>query len=227
MTTAPQTIAFRFDFLSPYAYLAWHALTRLSTARDDVEIVPVPTVLAALLNAAGQRGPAEIPAKRPYVFKDALRGAAKLGLPLAPPPSHPFHPLLSLRVVCAAPPADKARIITAFFDVAWGGVRVPDHPAEGLDVPAVVVTALNSLGLDGAALVYAAQTDAVKAQLRTNSDDAIAAGVFGVPTMMLGGELFWGFDAIGYLVDALDGNDPAASADLAQWAALPATAKRA
>lgn len=227
MTTSSQTIFFHFDFLSPYAYLAWHALRRLEKKRDDVRIVPRPTVLAALLGAAGQKGPAEIPAKRPYVLQDAARGAHKLELPLALPPAHPFHPLLSLRCVCAADDATKGAAITALFDVAWGGKRFGD---DGIDSPGVVATALNAARLDGDALVQKASTQDVKDTLRAISDAAIADGVFGVPTMVLERDgtrtLFWGFDSLGYLEDALDGHDPAAAIDLERWRDLPATASR-
>lgn len=233
MTTSPSTIFFHFDFLSPYAYLAWHALQRLEEGADNVRVLPRPTVLAALLGAAGQKGPAEIPAKRPYVLQDATRGAHKLGLPIALPPAHPFHPLLSLRCVCAADAGDKAAAITALFDVAWGGRRYGDE-TRGIDAPDVVIAALGAAGLDGEALVARAQTQDVKDQLRSITDDAVAAGVFGVPTMFLERSvdglsrrtLFWGFDSLPYLKDALDGHDPAAGIDLDRWRDLPATASR-
>src|SRR5215468_8820411 len=90
-------ITLHFDFLSPYAYLAWCALPALAE-RYGQTIRPVPTLLAALLAHGQTRGPAEIPAKRVYVFKDTLRSAALMGVPLSPPPSHPFNPLLALRV---------------------------------------------------------------------------------------------------------------------------------
>lgn len=218
-----KTVQFHFDFLSPYAYLAWHALQRAEKHRGDFHIGVLPTLLAPLLNAAGQKGPAEIPAKRPYVFKDALRGAHKLGLALAPPPSHPFNPLLSLRCVCAAEPGAQAKAVTALFAVAWGGKR---FGAGGLDDPEVVTSTLDETGLDGVALVEAASRFEVKAQLRVNTEAALESGCFGVPSMLVAGELFWGFDSLGYLWDHLDGNDPASGADLTAWAGLPATAQR-
>lgn len=99
-----EPISFHFDYLSPYAYLAWTQLHALA-AQDGRDVLPVPTLLAALLDHSGSRGPAEIPAKRVYIFKDALRSARVLGLPLAPPPRHPFNPLLALLSLAPAPAA--------------------------------------------------------------------------------------------------------------------------
>src|SRR5262245_57137505 len=94
-------IRFFFDLLSPYAYVAWTQIHRLAAKRErSVSIEPV--LLAAILNALGQKGPAEIPPKRIYAFKDAYRKAHRAGVgPLTPPPSHPFNPLLALRSVDA------------------------------------------------------------------------------------------------------------------------------
>ncbi len=77
MAGAP-TLRFYFDYLSPYAYVGWHLVERLSKARG-LELVAEPVLLAAILNAHGQKGPAEIPAKRRYVFKDAYRKAHAAG----------------------------------------------------------------------------------------------------------------------------------------------------
>ena len=67
---------------------------------------------------------------------------------------------------------------------------------------------LGDLGLDGSALVARAQEPEVKARLRRDTDDAIARGVFGVPTMETGGELFWGYDDFPFLERFLAGDDP-------------------
>ena len=90
-------LRFYFDYISPYAYLAWTQIHALA-ARHGRTVEPVPVLFAALLDANGQRGPAEIPRKRVYIFKDTLRTAHLLGVPLGGPKTHPFNPLLALRV---------------------------------------------------------------------------------------------------------------------------------
>src|SRR5262245_44781169 len=92
-----EAIRFYFDFVSPYAYLAWTQVHALADRRG-VDVAPVPVLLAALLDENGQRGPAEIERKRAYLFKDCLRLAHHFGVPFVLPPSHPFNPLLALRV---------------------------------------------------------------------------------------------------------------------------------
>ncbi len=218
-----KTVQFHFDFLSPYAYLAWHALLDAQKVRGDFHLEVLPTLLAPLLQHGGQKGPAEIPDKRTYVFKDVVRGAAKVGVKLVPPPAHPFNPLLALRAVCAARPDVQPTAVSALYAVAWGGKR---YGAAGLDDAAVTQAALDDAGLDGAGLIEAAGSFEVKAQLRANTESAIEQGVFGVPSMIVGRELFWGFDALSYLFDHLDGKDPAADLDLSAWRDLPATAQR-
>src|SRR6476646_612833 len=110
-----RTVRFHFDFVSPYAYVAWTQIHRVVETRAAV-VEPVPVLFAALLNAHGTKGPAEVPAKGVYVFKDASRKAHAAGLPpLEPPPTHPFNPLLALRVTVAAPAAERRRVIDALF----------------------------------------------------------------------------------------------------------------
>jgi len=212
-------VRFYFDYISPYAYVGWHLVLRLAEARA-IEIVPEPILFAALLNAHGQKGPAEIPAKRGYVFKDAFRKAHAAGLgPLTPPPSHPFNPLLALRATLAAPVESRARAVTALYAATWGG-------GGGVESAASVARALDDAGLDGAELVRQASTPEVKSALRVKTEEAIALGVFGVPTLAIGSELFWGVDGLAFVADYLDGRDPVPADLLATWSPLPASASR-
>jgi 2-hydroxychromene-2-carboxylate isomerase len=81
-------------------------------------------------------------------------------------------------------------------------------------------------GFDGPLLVRAAGASETKEALKGATSEAVARGVFGVPTMVVDGELFWGVDALESLEDFLAGRDPLAKTSLAQWASLPASAKR-
>jgi 2-hydroxychromene-2-carboxylate isomerase len=215
-------IRFLFDFISPYSYLGWtqiHGVAR----RAGADVEPVPVLFAALLDAHGQKGPGEIAPKRVYLFKDVFRRAHALGVPFAPPPAHPFNPLLALRV--ASLPLDteaRRRLIDGLFKAVWGG-------GGGVESPAAVAPVLAEAGLDGEAILREAQTPEAKARLRAQTDEAVAAGAFGVPTMIVGGELFWGADSLGHLEAYLRGEDPMAGAGaelLARWMAAPATATR-
>jgi 2-hydroxychromene-2-carboxylate isomerase len=183
-----RSVTFYFDPVSPYSWLAGRQLDRLDRAGLQVEMQPV--LFAGLLGAHGQKGPAEIPAKRAYTFRDVMREAAGLGIRVVGPPTHPFNPLQALRMcVAVEDAAARRRLGLALMDAAW---------ARGLDLTAgatlVQVAAEN--GLDGAALLARAQQPAIKEQLAAQTRAAVAAGIFGVPTFIFEGEIFWGADRI-------------------------------
>lgn len=194
-------LVFQFDFISPYAYVAWKRVHALAE-KHGRGLVAVPVLFAAILDALGQKGPAEIPAKRVYTFKDAFRKAHRAGLPLVAPPSHPFNPLLGLRVATALAdePACQRLAIDALYDATWG-------TGEGIETPERVADALSRVGLQ-AALVSRANDPAVKGRLRQATADAIAGGSFGVPTLVCDGELFWGTDGLDFADAFLRGEDP-------------------
>jgi 2-hydroxychromene-2-carboxylate isomerase len=211
-------IDFHFDYISPYAYLAWTQIHALA-ARHGRAVRPVPTLFAALLDHGKTKGPAEIPAKRVWVFKDTVRTARKLGVPFSPPPHHPFKPLLALRVSSLVDGEPQKRLIDGLYAATWGG-------GPGVEDPAVVARIATEAGLDGPALVQQAQSPEAKDKLRLATERAIAAGVFGVPTMVVDGELFWGLDAFGHLDTFLAGEDPLRPEDLARWAGTRPSATR-
>jgi 2-hydroxychromene-2-carboxylate isomerase len=212
-------LEFYFDFISPYAYLGWRRIHDVAE-RHGLRVVPRPVLFAALLDAHGQRGPAEIPSKRVYTFKHVVRLAHDLGIALEPPPAHPFNPLVALRAVVAADdPSVQRRAIDALFEATWAG-------GGGVASPVDVARALVHAGLPGPAMVEAAEQPAAKARLRSTTDTAIARGVFGVPTVMVEDELFWGQDSFGHLERHLDGEDPATDAAIRRWRDLPAAAIR-
>ncbi|MCB9766371.1 MAG: 2-hydroxychromene-2-carboxylate isomerase [Alphaproteobacteria bacterium] len=210
-------LRFLFDFISPYAYLGWKSVHALAERHGRV-VQPVPVLFAAMLNHHGHKGPAEIPSKRIYVFKDVLRTAAVLGVPLQPPPSHPFNPLLALRVVGLDMPEDtRFALIDALYAATWGG-------GPGVTDPAVVGRIAQDVGVPDA-VVRASQPEA-KARLRDATNAAIAEGVFGVPTVLADGELFWGHDSFDHLDRFLAGEDPVDAALLERWAHIRPSATR-
>jgi 2-hydroxychromene-2-carboxylate isomerase len=221
MSVPPPSVPIRFcfDYVSPYAYLAWTQIHALAD-RHGRRVEPVPIVFGAVLDARGQRGPAEIPAKRAYIFKDCLRLAHAFGLPLVPPPAHPFNPLLALRASSLPLPEPARRaLVDRLFAAAWGG-------EGGVEGPAEVARAATSAGLDGEQVVQEATAPEAKARLRRQTEEALAAGAFGVPTMLVGDELFWGVDSLPHLERFLEGRDPVEAGFLARWADLPASAMR-
>ena len=178
-----------FDVISPFAYLQLQAMRALH-ARIDV--APVPIVFGAVLARHGQLGPAEIPGKREFTYRFVQWQADRAGLPLRFPPAHPFNSLAALRLCLAAGGGWDA--VQAIFDHVWRDGRAAGaHDLREL---------ARSLGIDDVDAAIARPD--VKDALRASTDAAIAAGVFGVPTLRIGGELFWGNDATALIEDWLD-----------------------
>lgn len=202
-----------FDPISPFAYLQWPKVRALAETRP-VRLVPI--LLAALLGHHGQKGPAEIPGKRLFTYRHVTWLAAREGRPLVLPPAHPFNPLAALRLVIAA--GGTPGVVGTVLDWVWAEGRAADDAAALAPLGA-------RLGLPDVAAAIAAP--GVKDQLRANTEAAIAAGVFGVPTLAVDGELFWGNDAFEFAMDVL--RDPAllASPAMARLADLPEGARRA
>jgi 2-hydroxychromene-2-carboxylate isomerase len=210
---------FYFDYVSPYAYVAWRELSAIA-ARHTQPIEPVAVVFGALLGAHGTLGPAEVPAKRRYILKDVYRKARRAGVPFTLPPAHPFNPLLALRASSLVlPDGARHRLIDALFAAVW-------ETGEGIDAPGAVSRIAASVGLDGDAIERAASEPDAKARLRAQTDGAVAAGIFGVPTVVVDGELFWGVDALDLLDGFLAHREPVPSELVARWEALPASVNR-
>jgi len=201
-----------FDVISPFSYLHLKQFARLPA---DLEIEYVPVLFAGLLKAHGQKGPAEIVAKRVQTYRHCVFMAREAGIPMRFPPAHPFNPLHVLRLLCGA--GASADHVNAVFDCVW---------KDGLDVnqPENFSALARRLGVaDAAALI--AQPE-VKQRLIANTDRALARGIYGVPTFDFAGELFWGSDSIGMMCAYATDPGLFATGELARVGSLPAAAVR-
>jgi 2-hydroxychromene-2-carboxylate isomerase len=214
-----ETIRFLFDFVSPYSYLASTQIRTLALRHGrDVEAVPV--LFAGMLDATGNRGLAEIPAKREYMFWDVVRIAHVLGVRIEPPATHPFNPLTALRVTgCTTVQAARWRLIDALYRAAW-------VESERVDQPEVVARLADEVGQDGRALLEQAACAEAKTRLRGATEEAVRAGAFGVPTMFVEGEMFWGVDSLPYLDRFLAGERTMDDQGIARWRAIVPSATR-
>lgn len=205
-----RTLDFFFDYISNNAYLAW---TQLHTLQQEhkLTIRPTPVLFAGLLKAHNNVGPAEIRAKREWMSKNILRKAQMLNVPLQPPKFHPFNPLLALRASSLdMPEENRWQLIDGIFKAIWVDQQ---HVSE----PDVICTIANKAGLDGVAIVKAAQTPAASQCLKQQTAKAVERGTFGIPTMMVDDELFFGYDDFVYLAMYLQDQDPLDKDAFAQW----------
>lgn len=189
-STMHQNARWFFDFVSPFSYLQFRTLHRLP---DSLELNLTPVLFAGLLAHWGQKGPAEISPKRVDTYRYCRWYATNSNIPFKMPPAHPFNPLPFLRLAVALD--CEPEIVKVIFHYIWAKGK-PAHTTEGfLDLS-------SSLGINDPELVIS--NTGAKDILRRNTDSAIAAGIYGVPTTLINEERFWGIDQTQMMLDYLD-----------------------
>lgn len=192
----PSPIEFWFEFGSNYSYLS--AMRIEQAARSaGAPLLWRPFLLGPVFRELSWEGSPFLVQreKGEYVWRDMARRAAKYGLPFRRPGVFPRRALLPMRVaLLAAREAWMGEYCRRVMRMAWAEDREIDDPAP-------VLEALAGLAPDPRALVAQAGLDAAKAALREQTIDARRLGIFGAPSFIVDGELFWGDDR---LEDALE-----------------------
>ena len=194
-------IYFYFDFISPYSYFAWRKLPALAK-KYNREIEACPIVFGKLLDKWGQLGPAEIPPKNCWLNKYCLRYAAINGFEFNPPKTHPFNPLAALRMsLKEVSGVDQLKVIETIFKGGW---------SRGADLGdlSTLISLLNKQSIDGEIFSKKISKTEIKNLLINETNKAIRKGVFGVPTIIIDDNLFWGNDQMDHIELLLDGKDP-------------------
>jgi 2-hydroxychromene-2-carboxylate isomerase len=199
-----------FDFVSPFAYIGLHRLKELPA---DLAIQYRPLLFAGLLNHWGQKGPAELPTKRRYVYRWSHWTATRLGLPFRFPAGHPFNPLHHLRLAIAC--GSKPDAVRRIFDAVW---------TTGADL--TDAGRFSALATELGISLEELEKPEVKDSLRKNTESAAQRGVFGVPTLEVDGELFWGADSIDFLKEFLKDSSVIKNQEMQRLDALPVSAAR-
>ena len=184
------TVEFFFDFASPYAYMGSEMVEDVCK-RTGAELQWMPMVLGGVFQARGHTAPLDKPWRQQYMAGD-LKGLSEAHkIPYKPRTQFIFKPILALRAALQVPQgAQRAKAVHAMFRGVW---------AQDLDLgdPVVLAKLLTDAGFDGKALVEGTNAQPVKDELKNNTDQAVARGVFGAPTMFLDGKrMFWGHDRL-------------------------------
>jgi len=195
-----------FDFVSPFSYIGLYRLREIPAT-----IMYKPVLFAGLLNHWGQKGPAEIPAKRRWTYRWCHWWAKELDIPFRFPAEHPFNPLHHLRLALAC--GNRPEAVKRIFDSIW-------MSGENATDPVRFSRLCSELG------VTAEQLSAVKDLLRRNTEEAAALGVFGVPSFVADGEVFWGADAVPFLRAFLADRTALHNDEMRRLDALPLGAAR-
>lgn len=201
-----KTVDFYFDFGSPAAYIAWTQLPRIAQ-EAGATLVWKPMLLGGVFQATGNRSPVEIPAKGPYVMADLRRCAQRFGISFEHNPYFPINTLLLMRGAIGMQLHEPARF-DAYASTVYRAIWVD---GRNMNDPATVGAVLQQAGFDAARILALTQQQDVKDRLRAVTEEAVARGVFGAPTMFVGSQMFWGQDRLDFVREALLSNQESTS----------------
>jgi 2-hydroxychromene-2-carboxylate isomerase len=195
-----KTIELIFDFVSPNAYLIWQPLKDLAE-KHGATIAITPAFLGGMHKLTGNAPPfirdAEVKGKNEYAMLELGRFVKKHGLSkFKMNPHFPFNTITLLRMLVALDPAKRAEFIETLLPPIWEqGLDVTDGETLG--------KILQDDGFDAADLLAQTQDPAVKQALIDNTENAVERGAFGIPTIYIDGEMYFGKERLGQIDDQL------------------------
>jgi 2-hydroxychromene-2-carboxylate isomerase len=192
MPPSSPLIEFFFDVGSPYAYLAATQVRGIEE-RTAARVRWRPYLLGAVLKGSGNTMPAQVPAKARYMVEDLARWGAYYGVPIALSSHFPINSLRPQRALVAAGKLAGEDAIPRFALGLYKGYWVDDRDVS---VPETIREVADGVGLDGAAILAATESQDVKDTLRAATEEALARGAFGAPTFYVGDAMFWGNDRL-------------------------------
>ncbi|MGB5484791.1 2-hydroxychromene-2-carboxylate isomerase [Parasphingorhabdus sp.] len=197
-----KTIELIFDFVSPNAYLIWQPLKALAE-KHGATIEITPAFLGGMHKLTGNAPPfmrdADVKGKNEYAMLEMNRFIKKQGLTkFRMNPHFPFNTMTLLRMLVALEPARRAEFIELLLPPIWeDGLDVTDAETLG--------TILQDGGFDAAELLAQTQNPAIKQTLIDNTEKAVARGAFGIPTMYIDGEMYFGKERLGQIEEQIAG----------------------
>ena len=190
-------IEYYFDFLSPFSYMSW-----VNTREKNFDFEFYPVSLPNIISHYETKGPGQIKPKRDFLARELFRYKTINNIPFMFPKNIPFNSLYALRLSLKSVAGDsQKKLIDVFFRAAW---------EFGLDLgdSNVIEDLLVQNGFNKDELMNKISSKEVKLELRSNIEKALKREVFGVPSFILEGELFWGNDSLKYLELKLKNEDP-------------------
>jgi len=193
-----QPLEFYFDVGSPAAYLAWTQVPAIAQAAG-APLVLRPFLLGGVFQATGNKSPMEVPAKGAYMLDDLQRFARRYGVAFQHNPHFPINTLTLMRGAAGLQLREPERLVP-YVDAVFRAIWVD---ARNMNDPATVGAVLQAAGFDAQQLLALTADPAVKEQLKTQTQQAVARGVFGAPTFFVGSQMFWGQDRLDFVKEAL------------------------
>jgi 2-hydroxychromene-2-carboxylate isomerase len=195
----PKTVEFWFDVGSPAAYLAFKRLPAICE-QTGATLDWRPMLLGGVFQATGNHSPVTIPAKGKYLFVDLQRFASRHGTPFRQNPNFPINTLALMRMCTGLALREPQRMLP-FVEAVYRAIWVEQRE---MNDPAVVSRVLQDAGFDPEAMLALAGDAQVKERLKTQTQEAVARGVFGAPTFFVGDQMYWGQDRLDFVKEALE-----------------------
>jgi 2-hydroxychromene-2-carboxylate isomerase len=195
-------VDFYYDLVSPYSYLAYGQIRRISR-QNGAELTLRPMLLGAVHKEAGIKSPIETKLKARYQARDIRRWAGYYGVPLTFPDPFPFRTLKTMRAAMFLRERGELEAFTdAAFALYWeeGGAPKGFEEAEE-DAP--ISTVATRIGADPEEVLEGAASPEAKRGLKEATSGALQRGVFGAPAFFVGDEMFWGNDRLHFVEAAL------------------------
>ncbi|KAK9767146.1 hypothetical protein K7432_003269 [Basidiobolus ranarum] len=193
-------IHYYFDYVSPYSYLALKNLQNLLRGSNH-KLILKPVFLPNLLKHWKQSSPVANEAKRKWIIKDSYRHSSMNSIPFRFPSTHPFNSIYALRASVPAAVGDKQEeLVNILFDSVW-------NPDSSL-VDVTNKTELSSFLKENGFWQSSGSDEKIKQELEENTQEALKLEVFGVPSMVVDNQVFWGCDQLPYVMETLQGKDP-------------------
>lgn len=194
-----KTVDFYYDFASSASYIAYKRLPEM-VEKAGGQINWKPMLLGGLFKAVGNDSPARVPAKGRWMFDDLMRISGKYDIPFSVNPKFPLNTVMAMRGAIAAEKLNPDYVkpyMDAMFDASW---------ASGGDLgqPEVIMELMEKVDLPAQDIANLIQDQAIKDELRANTEEAAERGAFGAPTFFVNGEMHWGQDRLDWVAEALD-----------------------
>ena len=194
-----KSVEFYFDLGSPYSYLAYYRLLQIAE-QQEIQIVYKPILLGGVFKATGNRSPIEIPVKGVYSILDMQRWAEYYQIPMQMNPHFPMNTLTLMRILTGVQLLSLEKfeqVLKLLFDAMFG-------TPQNLNEPTVLAEVLEPSGFSVEDIMSMVQSDVVKQELITETEQAIQRGIFGAPTFFVGDEMYWGQDRLHFVEQALN-----------------------
>lgn len=191
-----KTVEFYYDYGSPASYLAWTQMEKLAE-RTGATIVWKPALLGGIFKETQNRPPISVPAKGAWMVKDLARFAQRYDVPMQMNPKFPINTIYLMR---GALVAQRDGYLDTYNRAIFNGMWVD---AEDVGDMTVVARLLTAAGLDPETFGAAIQAPEIKKELFVRNDEAVAKGIFGMPSFVIDGELHWGQDRLDFVEEAL------------------------